>query len=483
MQNFLGSKKIFNKTLFIIFVYLLLHLLIRVIFNESIQVDDREQLIYAQKLQWGYPMPQPPLYSWISYFFFKIFDAGLFALTLLKYLLIFATFFYIYSSSVLLSRSREWLPEFTTYSFLLMPSFAWHMHQGFTHTILLGLGIAMTIYYFILLEENPSIKNYILLGVSISVGILGKYSYIIFFLISLFALFSIKEYRKILISKYIFLSFAILIFITSPHLIWLTENWNSVFIQANNRLHINISNSGISDSLLKLIASGFGFISPLIFLIIFIKWNLTKKILRLPKEEFFIRFFYALLFFTFIFFLFFDIKEVKVRWLHPILMAFPFLILIFINSYGEITKTFKKISLATLLVFTMIILCVRILQNTIGPELGYYGRINIPIHSALKKIPENVISTISAIKTNDYNLGVHLFDAFTDKEIIINNVPFNSKPNNIKKCLYVFDIDGNADDSIRLKSNSMTKFKKIQVNKGEFTYELFYRVFENDTCK
>ena len=72
--------------------YLLLHLLIRLLFSGTLQLDDAEQIRLSQTLALGYPIPQPPLYSWFSWGLFQLLGSGLLALTLLKYLLIGLTF-------------------------------------------------------------------------------------------------------------------------------------------------------------------------------------------------------------------------------------------------------------------------------------------------------------------------------------------------------------------------------------------------------
>jgi len=46
-----------------IFLYILIHFVIRLSLSETIQVDDSEQIFYGQNLQLGYPIPQPPLYT------------------------------------------------------------------------------------------------------------------------------------------------------------------------------------------------------------------------------------------------------------------------------------------------------------------------------------------------------------------------------------------------------------------------------------
>ncbi len=88
------SNILIKNPLFWLFVYLIVHFLIRMIFSQTLQVDDSEQIDYAQNLLLGYPIPQPPMYSWLSWIMFKIFGTGLFALTLLKYFLIALTFLF-----------------------------------------------------------------------------------------------------------------------------------------------------------------------------------------------------------------------------------------------------------------------------------------------------------------------------------------------------------------------------------------------------
>jgi hypothetical protein len=65
----------------------------RIFFSHTLQVDDAEQIRLSQELLLGYPIPQPPMYSWLSWGMFQILGTGLLALTLLKYIFITLTFF------------------------------------------------------------------------------------------------------------------------------------------------------------------------------------------------------------------------------------------------------------------------------------------------------------------------------------------------------------------------------------------------------
>ena len=86
-----NSNSLIKKPLFWLLIYLIVHFLIRMLFSQTLQVDDSEQIDHAQNLLLGYPIPQPPLYSWLSWSMFQILGTGLLALTLLKYTIISLT--------------------------------------------------------------------------------------------------------------------------------------------------------------------------------------------------------------------------------------------------------------------------------------------------------------------------------------------------------------------------------------------------------
>ena len=66
-----------KKISLLIFAYIVIHFLIRILFSQTLQVDDAEQIRLSQALLLGYSLPQPPLYSWLSWGMFQTFGAGL----------------------------------------------------------------------------------------------------------------------------------------------------------------------------------------------------------------------------------------------------------------------------------------------------------------------------------------------------------------------------------------------------------------------
>ena len=214
-----NSNSLIKKPLFWLLIYLVVHFLIRMLFSQTLQVDDAEQIDHAQNLLLGYPIPQPPLYSWLSWGMFKTLSTGLFALTLLKYTLIALTFWFTWLVSGQLFQHLQ-TRYIATFSYLLMPSFAWHMHQGFTHTILLGFGIILSLHALLSLKENNSIKNYLYLGLALGIGLMAKYSFLLFMIPLLISAISIASFRKIIINQKILLSIGVFIIVVGPHAYW-----------------------------------------------------------------------------------------------------------------------------------------------------------------------------------------------------------------------------------------------------------------------
>jgi len=436
------TKKFYHP-LFIFFIYLLVHASIRLFFDNALQVDDREQIFFGQTLEFGFPMPQPPLYSWLANMFFNVFGSSLFALTLLKYLIIFATFLAIWKVTEIYFIKTTY-KNIVFFSYLLMPSFAWHMHQGFTHTILLGFSIIITLLALLKLLKKANTNQYVFFGFSVALGFMSKYSFILFILPLILSALTIKEFRFALLNKKIFISLAVLMILLLPHYLWLILNISEISSLANNKLNISILDNTSNNSLLTFLKSFIGFISPLIFTFFSLRFSelfhSNKGIFFLPSERLIIRFFGIILISLSLLLIFFSMPEIKVRWLHPLLMIFPFLAVLFIYRKSCLQKSFLTIFYSLVTLLSISIIGVRFAQNTIGPELGYSGRLNTPIIPTLRKIPQDILAEANIIKTNDFNIGAHILATFDKRFIAINDKFFNEdSPGNGGDCLFISD--------------------------------------------
>ncbi len=405
----------------LILCYLITHTFIRLFFSQTIQLDDAEQIRHAQHLALGYPIPQPPLYSWILWVLFKIFGTSLATITLLKYCLIGLTFWFTWLTARELFKHNETIILATT-SFLLMPSFAWHMHQGFTHTILLGLALSMSIYFVTRIIRSPTPQHYLLLGISLGIGLMAKYSFVIFLVAMTLSMLFSNHYKKILLNRKILLTLLTTIVIIGPHLWWLMDQ--NITHSVQGKLQVT-SSSGITDrisSLISFLGNAVAFVTPLIlFYLISFRSLLHPIKIRLNHHNShleLLNYFHAIMLITpVVLSIFLSMPDFKIRWFHPIMMLTPLWLLLLTENHKDyLQMSVRPIVYGTAIV-TIAIIAIRILQVTAGPELGHHSRLNRPIMETLEQVQTPSSNTL--LITEDSFLGAHLLTHYPHHSMLI----------------------------------------------------------------
>jgi 4-amino-4-deoxy-L-arabinose transferase-like glycosyltransferase len=478
------KKNLFYHPVTWITAYLLTHLLTRLIFSTTLQVDDAEQIRHAQNLLLGYPIPQPPLYSWLSWGMFKIFSTGLFALTLLKYTLIFLTFWFTWLVSGQLFQHVQ-TRYIATFSYLLMPSFAWHMHQGFTHTILLGFGIILSLHALLSLKENNSIKNYLYFGLSLSIGLMAKYSFLLFIIPLLISAISIAPFRKIIINQKTLLSIGVLIIVVGPHTYWLTQHYQEVFLSIDQKLKATSDNFLVDriKSVWQFAGAAIAFVVPFSLIFIINSWrkifNIDKQASKDDSSLLLNRFYLIILTSVILLAIFVSMPHFKVRWFHPLMMAFPLWMLTRIERKTLLSKSIMLWFTGITVIFTVLILSIRIAQITIGPELGQYGRLNRPIIETFDKLPKSLIRS-SVIKTEDGFVGSHLLSHYQQHNIVIENRNFRKEYyKDSVQCLWLWDDD---TPYITPNINKTIESGELITMVADTKYTLFYALSSKQEC-
>jgi len=366
-----------------------------------------------------------------------------------------------------------------------MPSFAWHMHQGFTHTILLGFAIAASLHSILLLQNNQKTVNYIYIGFAFAVGILSKYSFILFMFPLITSALITPKFRNLIYRPKIILSIAIIILITGPHAYWLTQHYGEIFPVISQKLQPSYENS-IPESLISIwlfFSSATAFVIPWIIVYVLTtgrhiikgkdaNCSSTMKLLN--------NFYMIILIAVVISSVFLTMPHFKVRWFHPIMMIFPLWWLAHIEGARPLSiQKFHLISIVTI-TFTIVIVLIRIMQLTIGPEIGHYSRLNRPIIESLKMLPLPSPSTI--LITDDDFLGAHILSTFTNNSVMINGIQYIKKQNiSTAECLLLWDDDDNHSSSRTL----MRDFNIGNIHKtvGGKIYTLYYAKLPNNKCQ
>ena len=473
-----------KKPLSWIVLYLLFHVLIRLLFSTTLQVDDAEQIRHAQHLFSGHPIPQPPLYSWLSWGLFKIFGTGLFALTLLKYTLIALTFWLTWLVSGQLFQHLQ-TRYIATFSYLLMPSFAWHMHQGFTHTILLGLGIILTLHALLSLKENNSIGHYLYFGLALGIGLMSKYSFLLFLIPLFVSAVSISSFRNLIVNQKIFLAIAVFILMIGPHTYWLIQHYQEIFSSIDQKLKVTSDNLLLDriKSAGQFTVATIIFIMPFALIFIINSWkrlfNTDKQVITDDLTLLLNRFYLIIIVSVLTLTIFVSMPHFKVRWFHPLMMIFPLWMLARIERKELLSKSIMRWFAGITIIFTILIFSIRIAQVTIGPELGIYGRLNSPVIETLNKLPDHLIKN-SAIKTQDEFLGAHLLSIYQNNNIIINGIFYqNSVTLDNDKCLLLWDDDESFSEPSATQNLESGELVTMTENKK---YTLFYVVSPKQEC-
>ena len=466
-----------------IFAYVVIHFIVRMQLSQTLQVDDAEQIRHAQDLILGYPIPQPPMYSWLSWSMFQIFGTGLLALTLLKYTLIALTFWLTWLVSGQLFQHLQ-TRYIATFAYLLMPSFAWHMHQGFTHTILLGFGIILSLHALLSLKANPSTKNYLYLGLALGLGLMGKYSFLLFMVPILIAALSINNYRKLILDLKFLLTLGIFILIIAPHLYWLIQHHQEVFTSIDHKLQINSGSIAIErlNSAARFIGAALAFVIPFALVFLIGAWkrlfNQDNLLTKNDNALLLTRFYWIIVISVIILAIFVSMPHFKVRWFHPLMMIFPLWMLIRIERPNLLSRTLINWFYGLMVFLTVLILSIRIAQVTIGPEFGKYGRLNIPISETLNKVPNQLLQD-TILRTGDDFIGSHLLTHYPKHMVVIGNKNFNHQ-DRLNQCLWLWD-----DDTPYTAPNieNILKSGKIKTYVAEFKYTLFYALSPEIECR
>jgi len=235
MTNTININRIFY--IFII-VHLLIWTLVPSLTNKNLPLDTLEALSWGSDLDWGFNK-HPPASAFFSEIFFQIFGSQDWAYYFLSQIFVAISFIVIFKfaneifEDKLLAFFSVLILEGIFYYNFTTPEFNVNISQ-------LPFW-SLTIYYSwkIYNSEFAKFKNFFLLGIFASIGVLSKYLFF-YLLISLFILFlyAFIKYKKKLRFEYFF-TLEVFCVLLLPHILWLFSNDFITINYALNRASIN----------------------------------------------------------------------------------------------------------------------------------------------------------------------------------------------------------------------------------------------------
>jgi 4-amino-4-deoxy-L-arabinose transferase-like glycosyltransferase len=288
------------------------------------ELDEAEQALFSQWLQWGYSS-QPPLYTWLQKAFFAVFGEGLFALSLLKNSLLFLTYVFVY-----LAARRTFGDErrafLTSLGLLLIPPIAWASARDLTHTVLVAASVAANFYIALRLIERPAPARYGWFGLSVGLGLLSKYSFALHVLALSVALASIPRGRVAVLDRRMGLALGLAVLVCAPHGWWMWHH--DYFLHAG--LHKLMSGDAPGRIWLTARVGSIVLIyaAPLLLACLFLFPGLQRGLRHGLAHGSFepslpARYFLALSVTLLLFILLFSPGQIKTRWLYPFFVLFP----------------------------------------------------------------------------------------------------------------------------------------------------------------
>lgn len=205
--------------------YFLVMGLLRPLVSSALEFDEAEQMLQTQRLLLGYGA-QPPLFTWLMYFLFKIDGPSILALALLKNGLLFLSTLFLFLASRRIFGHE--LPALTiALSFLIIPQFAWESQRTLTDSVLVTTCASATFYLLVRIQQEGQLTDYIWLGLALGLGALSKYSFALFAPLLLGAALLTSGLRAAILDRRMLLTLMIAAVLVLPHALWILEHWEA----------------------------------------------------------------------------------------------------------------------------------------------------------------------------------------------------------------------------------------------------------------
>lgn len=193
----------------------------RLLLSSNIESDES---FFVGKLAWllGYGKSQPPLYHWLVILVMRGLDYWP-AIAILKYLSLTATGLLIYDATRRASGSRV-AGAMAALSLAFVHQIIWLSQLTLSHAVLAVAAAAATLHALTLILQKGSMRNFIWLGVAVTVGLLSKYNFAIYLISVVIAAATLREFRIALWRPQLAVTTAIVCLAVEPHALWAAQH-------------------------------------------------------------------------------------------------------------------------------------------------------------------------------------------------------------------------------------------------------------------
>jgi len=189
----------------IVALWAIAHALIATVFEIAVNADDAIESYLVQSLELSYVPRNPPLFDWLLWGLQRIFGFGTLSFAVLRYTLLFACAMLVYRVARLIIADAR-LQALATFSLSAIWVIGYHSHRILTHSNVMIVAIAGSLWVILLLARRPTTGLYAILGGLIAAGMLGKFGYAAFLGVAVVAMLLDAGFRKVLFDRRIVLT-------------------------------------------------------------------------------------------------------------------------------------------------------------------------------------------------------------------------------------------------------------------------------------
>ena len=193
---------------------------LRLSLSDNLPQDDVTSNVLTQTLALGYVPRQPPLFEWLLWSVQQLTGPTLPSFLIIKYGLLTATVAFLYLAATRIFRNWGYAVLAGLSPFLLF-QFAWNLHEGVTHSMVLTCLVAASLWAVMRITEKGSAWNYLLFGLIVGLGLISKWGFAGFLLLLFIAAMLQPSLRaRILTPRFLFSLCAVAV-VSAPVVYWL----------------------------------------------------------------------------------------------------------------------------------------------------------------------------------------------------------------------------------------------------------------------
>lgn len=407
MTRFLRASP--NAVFLLLAAYFLVNFLVRMALPGSLERDEAQQILLSQWLSAGYDT-QPPFYNWLQYALIQVTGPSVFAISLLKNLMLFSAYAAYGLAARTVLKDRD-LAIIATLSLLTIPQIAFEAQRDLTHTVAVVFAAALFLYGFLRTLAGPSAASYLVTGVAIGIGMIAKYNFALLPAAALLAILFDREWRQRLFDWRLLLTAAAGLMIVLPHALWLFDHLGLASEGTMDKLAHGDTGltSQIAEGLLSLVTAilGFSAVTVVVFAIVF-RGGLWTALSQGNRWTALIELMMAIFLTALVLLILFaGAAHIKDRWLTPLLLVLPLYLCLKIEAARGADplqlKRFVPIVLAVMIAVPAI-LFFRVAAASLS---GDYQKLNVPYDAFARQIAAEGVAP-AVILTDDTHLAGNL---------------------------------------------------------------------------